>query len=110
MDVSLYRIKLMAGLGEHLCSTLKIALPECREYLRMPVELFEQKCQQSGDECDAFAADPRERGSSLVRQHPNLSSFSPRLRSSSRSFSWSISLVPSDSSVSFSASLLSRPP
>jgi len=24
MDVSLYRIKLMAGLGEHLCSTLKI--------------------------------------------------------------------------------------
>src|SRR5262245_41637966 len=36
----------------------------------MPVELFEQECQQSGDECDAFAADPRERGSSLVRQHP----------------------------------------
>ena len=32
------------------------ALPQCREHLRMPVELFEQECQQSGDECDAFAA------------------------------------------------------
>ena len=42
-------------------------------------------------------------------QHPNLPSFSPRLRSSPGSFSWSISLVPSDSSVSFSASLLGRP-